>query len=71
VASFFAAQPDGEIMKIPKRQDPGDFILESFESYYSRWPEELQHIPEDIARSWAYHHNEFVLEHSNIYNLEK
>ena len=49
-------------MKIPKRNDPNDFKIESFESYLVRWPDELSHIPEDIIRSWAYEHNDQVIE---------
>ncbi len=53
-------------MEIPKRNDPSDFKCESFEDYFARFPEELNHIPEDVVKNWMWYHNEQVVEFSNI-----
>ena len=53
----------------PKREDPTPYKIESFESYYSRWPRELENVPEDVVRQWVHYHNESVLECSNIYKI--
>lgn len=59
-------------MKIPKHNDPSDFEIESFESYVDRWPAELDHVPLDVIKSWAYDHNEQVLEFTDeLYDLTK
>lgn len=59
-------------MKIPKRNDPNDFAVESFESYKERWPSDLDHIPPDVIKSWAYDHNEQVMVLSeDVYDLGK
>lgn len=49
-------------MKIPPRNDPSDFQIESFEDYYARWPNELAHVPESVVRMWMWEHNDQVIE---------
>lgn len=53
-------------MKIPKVENN-----ESFELYLARWPENFTNIPDDVIRNWIYYHNEFVIDNSDVYELEK
>jgi hypothetical protein len=34
----------------------GDFEVETFDEYYSRWPESLSHIPRGVVEDWIYRH---------------
>ncbi len=34
----------------------GDMDMESFETYYARWPKALAGLPEPIVRDWVYRH---------------
>ena len=58
-------------MEIPKRNDPSDFKCEPFEDYFARFPEELNHIPEDVVKNWMWYHNEQVVEFSQLYDFTK
>ena len=58
-------------MRPPKREDPSAFEIESFDSYYSRWPKELTNIPEDVVRHWIYYHNGFFWEGGIIYEIDR
>lgn len=43
-------------MKYPAVFKYGDVDVESFESYYSKWPEELSAIPKLVVQDWIYRH---------------
>jgi len=43
-------------MKYPAVHKYGDIDVESFESYYARWPEALSAIPELVVEDWIYRH---------------
>ncbi|MBD0785806.1 hypothetical protein HUO09_05595 [Vibrio sp. Y2-5] len=58
-------------MEIPKRNDPSDFECEPFEDYFARFPQELNHIPEDVVKNWMWYHNEQVVEFSQLYDFTK
>ncbi|MGY3571627.1 hypothetical protein [Vibrio paucivorans] len=49
-------------IEVPVVQHINDFTLESFKSYYSRWPKNLRNIPKNIVEQWVYRHNETFLE---------
>ncbi len=34
----------------------GDYVVESFEDYYARWPAELSKIPKMVVEDWIYRH---------------
>lgn len=55
---------------VPSRIDRSE-VKESFESYYSRWPKELENVPEDVVRHWIYYHNECFLGFDGVYDLSK
>ncbi|ROV57931.1 hypothetical protein EGH82_20770 [Vibrio ponticus] len=39
-----------------------DFKLETFKSYYARWPKTLRNIPKNVVEQWIYRHNDTFLE---------
>lgn len=42
---------------IPKVRNCGDFEVEPFEKYFSRWPRELCNFPRYVIEHWVYRHN--------------
>lgn len=42
---------------IPKVRPNGDFDVETFEQYVSRWPSDLPNFPRAVIKDWVYRHN--------------
>ena len=43
---------------------------DTFESYYSKWPDELRHFPECVIRQWIFEHNDCFLDKWAHYDLK-
>lgn len=41
---------------VPAPEGWGDARVESFASYYSRWPDEYKNVPADVVEHWIYRH---------------
>ncbi len=54
----------GRFLKIdvPVVKNVTPFKLETFKSYYARWPKGLRNIPKNVVEEWVYRHNETFLE---------
>jgi hypothetical protein len=43
-------------MFAPQVKGYGDYGVETFDQYYSRWPAALQNFPECVVKNWVYRH---------------
>lgn len=43
-------------MTVPVVRDFGLPGVESFDQYFSRWPQELRNFPRDVVENWVYRH---------------
>ncbi|MFM2613346.1 hypothetical protein LC147_27555, partial [Vibrio harveyi] len=47
---------------VPVIEHVTPYKLETFKSYYARWPKKLRNIPKNVVKQWAYEHNDNFLE---------
>lgn len=45
-----------DFMQYPSVRGYGDFEVETFDSYYARWPQELSAVPRQVVQDWIYRH---------------
>lgn len=60
-----------EYAEIPTVHHIDDFSVESFKSYFARWPKRLGNIPKDVVEQWVYRHNESFLEMWSSFKPER